>query len=68
MLILTHCHFHHHYHWQNAPFRGIAFLRRLCQICLELDYLVPGSITGLPVIGGHKYGYLVLQVGGWMQD
>jgi hypothetical protein len=66
MLILKHCHLHHH-HWQNGPFWGIAFLRRICQICLELNHLVPGSITGPPVTGGHKYGKLVLLVGGWTQ-
>jgi hypothetical protein len=27
-------------HWQNSPFLAIAFLRRLSQICLELDHPV----------------------------
>jgi hypothetical protein len=31
-------------------------------------YPVPGGTAGHPVFGGHKYGYLVLQVGGWALD
>jgi hypothetical protein len=29
---------HQHHHRQNSPFLAIAFLRRFCQTCLELDH------------------------------
>jgi hypothetical protein len=41
---LHHHHHQHHHDWQNSFFLAIAFLSRLCQICLELDHPVFTSL------------------------
>jgi hypothetical protein len=39
---------HHLHHWQNSPFRAIAFLIRFCQLC---------SFLGITSSGIHLFGF-----------
>jgi hypothetical protein len=40
----------YNYLWQNRPFQAMAFLRRFCQTCLELDHSAFASLDFAAVI------------------